>query len=188
MAGAFYSSLRLREDPIRALLYLAIFAALAVGGPGRYSAGRLWRRGRTRPAGGAEAEASPESPETGVARGKALLVLRAGMIGSIALLVGYPPAEGAKLFSRDPIPGLLAVVVVLMLTTGLGIAVRPTGVLLAAVWIVSGVRCLAMGLPWYALPVRAALYAFVFAALAAAAPAFSTSRSRASRASASARR
>jgi uncharacterized membrane protein YphA (DoxX/SURF4 family) len=37
MAGAFYISLRLEEDPLRAALYFCIFTALAVAGPGRFS-------------------------------------------------------------------------------------------------------------------------------------------------------
>jgi len=37
MAGAFYVSLRLQEEPLRAALYFSIFAALALAGPGRFS-------------------------------------------------------------------------------------------------------------------------------------------------------
>ena len=37
MAVAFYISLRLQEDPLRAALYFLIFFGLAVTGPGRFS-------------------------------------------------------------------------------------------------------------------------------------------------------
>ena len=37
MAGAFYTSLRLQEDSLRAALYLCIFTAVALSGPGRFS-------------------------------------------------------------------------------------------------------------------------------------------------------
>ena len=61
-----------------------------------------------------------------------------------------------------------------MLVVSAGIAVRPLGAVLAAVWLAAGVAELLRGLPWYALPVRSALYAFVFAALAAGAVARGT--------------
>jgi uncharacterized membrane protein YphA (DoxX/SURF4 family) len=48
MAVAFYVSVRLGEDQFRAALYLIIFAALAIAGPGRFSLDHLlWRRGHT---------------------------------------------------------------------------------------------------------------------------------------------
>jgi uncharacterized membrane protein YphA (DoxX/SURF4 family) len=47
MAGAFYTSQRLQEDPLRASLYLCIFVGLAVTGPGRFSADD-WLRTQTR--------------------------------------------------------------------------------------------------------------------------------------------
>ena len=37
MAGAFYTSLRLQEEPLRALLYFFVFAAIALAGAGRFS-------------------------------------------------------------------------------------------------------------------------------------------------------
>jgi uncharacterized membrane protein YphA (DoxX/SURF4 family) len=51
MAGAFYTSLRLQEDPLRALLYLSIFAGLALAGPGKFSVDHWWssrHRGQVR--------------------------------------------------------------------------------------------------------------------------------------------
>jgi len=46
MAVAFYVSLRLGEEPLRAALYVIIFAGLAVTGPGKYSVDFLARRRR----------------------------------------------------------------------------------------------------------------------------------------------
>jgi putative oxidoreductase len=43
MAGAFYFSLRVGEEPLRAALYLLIFATLALTGPGRFSLDYLRR-------------------------------------------------------------------------------------------------------------------------------------------------
>lgn len=50
MAGAFYVSLRLGEEPLRALLYFTIFAALALTGPGRFSLDHVLRRRNTQEA------------------------------------------------------------------------------------------------------------------------------------------
>ncbi|MBZ5538755.1 MAG: DoxX family protein [Acidobacteriia bacterium] len=44
MAVAFYISLRLGEEPLRAALYMIIFAVLALTGPGRYSVDHLLRK------------------------------------------------------------------------------------------------------------------------------------------------
>jgi putative oxidoreductase len=46
MAVAFYVSLRLGEEPLRAALYLVIFGVLVLTGPGRYSIDYLlrWRK------------------------------------------------------------------------------------------------------------------------------------------------
>ena len=41
MAGAFYTSVRLGEDWLRATLYLLIFSALSVSGPGKFSLSHL---------------------------------------------------------------------------------------------------------------------------------------------------
>lgn len=41
MGVAFYVSVRLGEEPVRALLYLIVFAGLVVAGPGRFSIDRL---------------------------------------------------------------------------------------------------------------------------------------------------
>ena len=43
MAGAFYFSLRVGEEPLRAALYLLVFGALALTGPGRFSLDHLRR-------------------------------------------------------------------------------------------------------------------------------------------------
>lgn len=51
MAGAFYVSLQLHEESLRALLYLVIFAGLVLTGPGKYSLDFVLRRMRAnRPA------------------------------------------------------------------------------------------------------------------------------------------
>lgn len=44
MAVAFYVSLRLDEEPLRAALYLVIFATIGVAGPGRFSLDHLLSR------------------------------------------------------------------------------------------------------------------------------------------------
>lgn len=46
--GSFYVSMRLPEEPVRALLYVCIFAGLALTGPGRFSVDQwLYFRRRT---------------------------------------------------------------------------------------------------------------------------------------------
>src|SRR5258708_13852798 len=49
MAGAFYTSIRLGEEPLRAALYLVIFLALAVTGPGKYSLDFLLQSRKSNP-------------------------------------------------------------------------------------------------------------------------------------------
>jgi len=44
MAGALYTSVRLEEDWLRAALYLIIFAALVLTGPGKFSVDHLLQR------------------------------------------------------------------------------------------------------------------------------------------------
>jgi uncharacterized membrane protein YphA (DoxX/SURF4 family) len=44
MAGALYTSVRLGEDWLRAALYLIIFAALSLTGPGKFSLDHLLKR------------------------------------------------------------------------------------------------------------------------------------------------
>jgi putative oxidoreductase len=44
MAGALYTSVRLGEDWLRAALYLIIFFALALAGPGKFSLDHLLKR------------------------------------------------------------------------------------------------------------------------------------------------
>lgn len=42
MTGAFFYSARVGEEPLRALLYLTVFAALALTGPGKLSIDHRW--------------------------------------------------------------------------------------------------------------------------------------------------
>jgi uncharacterized membrane protein YphA (DoxX/SURF4 family) len=51
MAGAFYTSVKLGEDWLRAALYLIIFAALALAGPGKFSIDHLLPTRKTNPSG-----------------------------------------------------------------------------------------------------------------------------------------
>jgi len=44
MAGALYTSVRLGEDWLRAALYLMIFVALILTGPGKFSLDQLLKR------------------------------------------------------------------------------------------------------------------------------------------------
>jgi len=50
MAGALYTSVRLDEDWLRAALYLIVFVALALIGPGRFSVDHLIESKTTAPA------------------------------------------------------------------------------------------------------------------------------------------
>jgi putative oxidoreductase len=49
MAVALYISLRIKEEPLRATLYLIIFIALVITGPGRFSVDHALKRWRARP-------------------------------------------------------------------------------------------------------------------------------------------
>ena len=47
MAGALYTSVRLGEDWLRAALYLIVFTALVLIGPGKLSVDHLLQRGKS---------------------------------------------------------------------------------------------------------------------------------------------
>ena len=47
MAGALYTSVRLEEDWLRAALYLIIFSALILTGPGEFSLDHLLKRNKS---------------------------------------------------------------------------------------------------------------------------------------------
>ena len=49
MAGALYTSVQLREDWLRAALYMIIFVALIFTGPGKFSVDHLLKRKIQRP-------------------------------------------------------------------------------------------------------------------------------------------
>jgi len=55
MAGALYTSVRLDEDWLRAALYLIVFAALSLTGPGRFSIDRRWQTRNKNRSGGMSA-------------------------------------------------------------------------------------------------------------------------------------
>jgi putative oxidoreductase len=48
MAGALYTSVRLGEDWLRAALYLILFTALVLTGPGKFSVDHLLQRKKSR--------------------------------------------------------------------------------------------------------------------------------------------
>jgi putative oxidoreductase len=52
MAGAFYTSLRSQEEPLRAALYFFVFAAIALAGPGRFSVEHWLDSRKSRPSSG----------------------------------------------------------------------------------------------------------------------------------------
>jgi putative oxidoreductase len=57
MTAAFYVSMRLEEEPLRALLYIVVFTALVLTGPGRFSIDH-WRQSRKPGANAAEKDAA----------------------------------------------------------------------------------------------------------------------------------
>lgn len=168
MAGALYFSLHVVEEPLRAALYLIIFAALVVSGPGRYSIdglmqSRNWIRekpSRTGTNGALE-------PRSGVG----FLALRLGVGISFVLLFGLKQSHGARVFAGYqghtwPLILLsLGAAFVVFETFG-----RPIAVCMALAWawaLFSGVR---YGEPFYGEPLRSALFSLIFLVLGVAGP------------------
>lgn len=153
MAGAFYFSLHVGEEPLRAALYLSIFAALAVSGAGRYSADGLQR--------------SMLEPRSDAG----LLVLRLGMGISFVLLFALKQGRGERVFAGyqgHAWPLVLLAIGAAFVVFGMFGRSIATCVALAWGWaMVSGVR---LGEPFYDEPLRSALFCLIFLVLAITGP------------------
>jgi uncharacterized membrane protein YphA (DoxX/SURF4 family) len=153
MAGALYSSIRLHEEPLRAGLCALIFATLAFMGAGRYSADYvIWRK--------------KNSPAWRDDLG--LLLLRVGAAAASIALAVVPTARDPYLHVTVPAaiwPLILAGVVV-----GFGLISRAVEGALSIFWICAMLASLAHGNNWNTSPIRAALFAVIFGALAFTGP------------------
>jgi putative oxidoreductase len=172
MAGAFYTSLRLGEEPLRAALYLIIFAALAVTGPGKFSVdGWLKSRaegGALRAVGKLEVMTAINDTSAGQSNRRidaGLLTLRIGVGLTFVLLFALRQSQGPQIFAH---PGHVAPLILmstgaLLITCGLW--TRPAALALALTWAWALLSGLEMGQEWFSLPYRAAVYLLLFAAL-----------------------
>jgi putative oxidoreductase len=173
MAGAFYTSLQLGEEPLRAALYLIIFAALAITGPGKFSVDG-WLKSRAegralRAVGKLEVMTAINDTSAGQSNRRidaGLLTLRIGVGLSFVLLFALRQSQGAQIFARHPghlAPLILLSTGALMITCGLW--TRPAALALALTWAWALLSGLEAGQDWYSLPYRAAVYLLLFAAL-----------------------
>jgi uncharacterized membrane protein YphA (DoxX/SURF4 family) len=156
MAGAWYSSIRLGEEPLRAALCTLIFATLAFTGAGRFSADQvLWRK-HSIPA---------WCDDFG------LFVLRVGVaIASIALAIA-PTAKDPNLLAFVPAahwPLVLACSGAVIVAFGM--ITRAAAGTLSIFWLCAVLAGLQNGSSWNMSPIRAALFAAVFGALAFTGP------------------
>ena len=165
MIGALYSSVRLDNELLRAALCALIFAALALLGAGRYSVGYALRPRSARP------------PEWTNDAG--LLLLRIG--GAIALiaLAATPMAKGKPdlfgLASTANWP--LVVACGGAVSVGFGFLSRPISAGLSLFWICAMSSGLLDGHVWNVYPIRDALFAIIYGALAFIGPGRGTAAS-----------
>jgi putative oxidoreductase len=183
MAAAFYVSLRLGEDPLRAALYLVIFLGLAITGPGKYSVDCILqsqRKGKTnapKPSSSdrklgfcelnvpAKSQVSEFPFRSGIDIG--FLVLRLGVGLSFVLLFALKQSEAAKTFADHPgISLLLITVSFAAFSVVCGLFTRYTASLAALLWAWALFTGLRSHQDRLVLPVRAAQLTILFAALA----------------------
>jgi len=153
MSGAFYVSLRLGEEPLRAASYLVLFATLALVGPGSWSLDwRFWKRETKR-------------------LDLGLLVLRVG-IGVLTILWLALPAAGATATFGGRPEGSWIVVVVggLALLVVLGYRGRTAAGALAVLSLWALIAELLDHQPPLAIPMRAGIWVILFTGLALLGP------------------
>jgi len=165
MAGALYTSIRLNEEPLRALLYLLIFAVLAIAGPGQYSLSQFLSR---------QSNEARQPLHQGVHYSRALfsprpdlglLLLRIGVALAILWLLFLRHAGDFHLVS----PGELVAAAIVVGGTLLALLGWKTNLgagLASMTWLWILFRDLHKGENWQGLPMRAALFAVAFCALA----------------------
>jgi len=156
MAGAWYSSIRLGEEPLRAALCMVIFATLAFTGAGQYSIDHITWRWKNN---------SIWCDDIG------LLILRVGAASASLAMAIVPTAKDPNLFAFAPAahwPLVLAFLGGVM--AGFGIFTRSVSGTLSIFWLVAIVSGLRAGIGWNMSPIRAALFATVFGALAFTGP------------------
>jgi uncharacterized membrane protein YphA (DoxX/SURF4 family) len=164
MAGAFYTSMRLGEEPIRALLYCAIFLALAFAGPGALSLDAA--RASTR---GAVPKTEAGRAEAGAGEGTALglLILRAGTAFSTVLVV-LPPNAVPPIFGGQESGFLLGALLLASALAGSGLFARQSAATVAVFWSWLVCRGMRAGQPFYSIPTRDALFAIAYMCVAVA--------------------
>lgn len=155
MAIALDVSLRLHEEPLRAALYVFLFATVAVAAPREFSLGALLRN--RAPFNG------PPAPDA------ALLVLRLGLAAAFLLALALPPHP--PLLPGGAMQAALALLLAaISLLAALGACTRPAALAGCALWLVSLSAGLAHGVPLSLVPARSLLFMIGFAALAVAGP------------------
>jgi putative oxidoreductase len=152
MTGAFYTAATKGWEPLRAFMYIFIFAALAVSGAGRYSFDARfvkWKRLNS-------------SADAG------LLILRAGLLAFFVLLFTMPKVKASESFARGPVALLLSLAGILAVFVIIGYFTRIGAILSFVVWGWGAASALSAGKPWDLLPYRDALLVLLFLVLAMA--------------------
>jgi uncharacterized membrane protein YphA (DoxX/SURF4 family) len=158
MLVAFCVSLKLGEEPLRALLYCFIFVTIAITGPGKLSLQYFLSKRNSR------------SSVPGSRLDSGLLVLRFGAGVSIALLCSLKQAADDFLFVRSNSVWPIALLCIATFLIVCGFKTRIIAVILGACWLWTSCAELFSTQDWFARPVRSVLFVFVFAAVALLGP------------------
>jgi uncharacterized membrane protein YphA (DoxX/SURF4 family) len=157
MAGAWYSSIVLGEEPLRAALCTTIFATLAFCGAGQYSADYLlWPR---------KAISSTRGKDVG------LLLLRAGIaMASLALAIVSTATDRNLLAFAPDAHWPLVLACSGGVIVAFGVFTRPVSAVFSVFWSCAMVSALYAGVDWNMSPIRAALFATAFLGLTFSGP------------------
>ena len=156
MIGALYASICWNNELLRAALCALIFAALALLGAGRYSLGHVLWPGREDP--------TQTSADLG------LVLLRTGAaVASVSLAI-IPLVKAPNLAVASPANWWLIVAGVGSVLAALGLKIRPVSAALTGFWLFTSLAGLYAGFAWSVFPIRAALFAIIYGALALTGP------------------
>jgi uncharacterized membrane protein YphA (DoxX/SURF4 family) len=155
MTGAFYTSLHFGWEPLRAFVFLFMFAALAIGGAGSLSLDARYIRWRP---------IICSSVDTG------LCMLRAGLLTFFVLLFALDKGNATASFARGPAVILLSVTVILAVFAILGYFTRQASIISCLFWGWGAVSGVVAGQKWDVVPYRDTMLFLLFIVLALAGP------------------
>lgn len=154
MTAAFYTAMHFGWEPLRAFMYLFIFAALAVTGAGRFSLDSRYIKWQ------------PVSSSVDAG----LLILRAGLLIVFILLFALKKGGAIGSFPRGPEVILLFAAAILAVLAILGYFTRQVSIISSVLWAWGAVGGLMAGQKWDIIPYRDAMLFLLFLVLALTGP------------------